>query len=134
MKITQWFNNFKLRDEVIERLHLSRPKKRPSPCGPRYIPPPTFLISNPLQQTHPPFLILFIALFPSPIFCKSGPRKLPTTGTFETTSDTIPDPACNCSSITLLCLACSALDLAADTALAIPPATPPAAARPLVIN
>ena len=52
-------------------------------------------------------------------------------GIFPTTSDTTPVPVFNCSSITLLCLACSAFDLDAETVADIPPVTPPAALQEL---
>src|SRR6266536_3434577 len=134
LKITQRFNLFKLRDKIIERFYrCSGPKKIPLPSGSRKIPLPNVFTLKPPRQTHPRLLNLFISLTPKPIFCNSGPRTLPSIGIFPAKSDTTPEPDFICSSIALLCLACSAFDLAAETALDMPVAKAPVAPSALAI-
>src|SRR6266536_1476392 len=134
LKITQRFDLFKLRDKITERFYrCSGPKKIPLPSGSRKIPLPNVFTLKPPRQTHPRLFNLFISLTPKPIFCNSGPRTLPSIGIFPAKSDTTPDPDFNCSSIALLCLACSAFDLAAETAPAIPLDISPTAPRALAI-
>src|SRR6266536_1563149 len=134
LKITQRLDLFKLRDKITERFYrCSGPKKIPLPSGSRKIPLPNDFTLKPPRQTHPRLFNVFISLTPKPIFCNSGPRTLPSIGIFPAKSDTTTDPDFNCSSIAQLCLACSAFDLVAETALDIPPAKPPAAPRALAI-